>query len=152
MCLDEWLSMKRYRIYILYLLLNGRHDECGLVEVRGLDPSLYFATLGLGLTLRTKGGCGWRWPRRENLRVYWRRKLSKVINRLAARKALRTHLHNNTIITHDQCLPPCAWLYRILLDWRWTASRISRSRSRHSVGDESRSWAASGAEMCSLVK
>ena len=73
--------MERYRMYALYLLFNGRHDECGLVEVRGLDSSLHLPALGLGL--RTAGGC-WR----ENLRVYWRRKLSEVINRLAARRAL----------------------------------------------------------------
>ena len=108
MCLDEWLSMERYRIYTLDLLLNGRHDECRLVEIRTLDPPLHLTTLGLGLRM-SKGGCWRRWPGGENLRVYWRRKLSKVINRLAARRALGTHLHNNTI-THDQkCLiPPCA--------------------------------------------
>ena len=47
--------MERYRMYALYLLFNGRHDECGLVEVRGLDPSLHLPTVGLGLV--TKGGC-----------------------------------------------------------------------------------------------
>ena len=56
--LDEWLSMERYRIDALYLLLDGRHDECGLVEVRGLDPPLHLPTPDLGLGLGTKGGCG----------------------------------------------------------------------------------------------
>ena len=84
--------MERYRVYTLYFLLNGRHCEGCLVEIRGLDPPLHLTEIS---TPGLSGG--------ENLRSYWRRKLSKIINRFAARGALDTQAHNNTI-THLLCL------------------------------------------------
>ena len=84
--------MERYRVYTLYFLLNGRHCEGCLVEIRGLDPPLHLTEIS---TPGLSGG--------ENLRSYWRRKLSKIINRFAARGSLDTQAHNNTIVW---CLPP----------------------------------------------